>query len=56
MLRAELAAYGKCDPEHLAQQARANFLAKEAALRWTGKWLVLKTVFSPYEPPLVHST
>jgi hypothetical protein len=42
VLRAELAAYGKCDPEHLAQQARANFLAKEAALRWTGEYLFSK--------------
>jgi len=35
-LQQELAQYGQCDPVHLAQKQRANVLAKEAALRWTG--------------------
>ncbi|CAG7850899.1 Meiotic nuclear division protein 1 homolog [Serendipita indica DSM 11827] len=34
-LRSELAQYGACDPEQLAQRRTAMRLAKEAAFRWT---------------------
>lgn len=33
----ELAAYGACDPVKMEEKRRAIVLAKEAAVRWTGK-------------------
>lgn len=36
-LEKELAAYGDCDPAMFEQTKRAALLAKEAAVRWTGK-------------------
>ncbi|PVG01223.1 meiotic nuclear division protein 1 [Serendipita vermifera] len=45
-LKNELSAYGQCDPVHLAQKQRANFLAKEAAIRWTDNVVLARDYFS----------
>ncbi|KAG5642833.1 hypothetical protein DXG03_002064 [Asterophora parasitica] len=37
-LENELGAYGDCDPVKIEETKRAVFLAKEAALRWTGAY------------------
>lgn len=44
-LEEELAAFGASDPAKLEEKKRAVFLAKEAAIRWTGehRWLILVT-------------
>ncbi|KAI0630171.1 meiotic nuclear division protein 1, partial [Trametes polyzona] len=39
-LESELAAYGACDPAKVEEKKRAVFLAKEAAVRWTGMWFI----------------
>ncbi|KAG5342983.1 hypothetical protein C0989_005932 [Termitomyces sp. Mn162] len=39
-LEKELSAYGDCDPVKIEEKKRAVFLAKEAALRWTGVFVV----------------
>ncbi|KIM22343.1 hypothetical protein M408DRAFT_291299 [Serendipita vermifera MAFF 305830] len=44
-LQSELRAYGRCDPEHLAQKNRAIFLAKEATLRWTDNTVIARDHF-----------
>lgn len=38
-LESELSAYGDCDPVKVEETKRAVFLAKEAALRWTGEFV-----------------
>lgn len=43
-LNAELAKYGACDPVKVEEKKRALILAKEAAVRWTGKFGHLKTL------------
>jgi hypothetical protein len=40
-LEKELAAYGDCDPAMFTQTKRAGLLAKEAAVRWTGKSIAI---------------
>jgi len=37
MLENELSQYGACDPVKVEEKERNVTLAKEAALRWTGK-------------------
>ena len=48
-LEKELNAYGDCDPVKIEDKKRAVFLAKEAALRWTGK-----PVFCEQSVPYIH--
>lgn len=43
MLEKELEAYGACDPVKVEEKKRANMLAHEAAVRWTGQCCVLVT-------------
>ena len=38
-LEKELAQYGLCDPAKVEEKKRAIVLAKEAAVRWTGRFL-----------------
>lgn len=40
LLENELAAYGDCDPTKIEEKRRAVFLAREAALRWTGQFVL----------------
>ncbi|KAH9931152.1 meiotic nuclear division protein 1, partial [Epithele typhae] len=42
-LAAELAAYGACDPVKVEEKKRAVVLAKEAAARWTGEEVALRS-------------
>ncbi|KAG6830167.1 hypothetical protein H0H92_001896 [Tricholoma furcatifolium] len=51
-LEKELSAYGDCDPVKIEEKKRAVFLAKEAALRWTGKF-DLQNV-SAYHKDILH--
>lgn len=41
----ELTQYGACDPAIVEEKKRAVILAKEAAIRWTGKGNATKTSF-----------
>lgn len=47
-LEMELAAYGACDPVKIEEKRRAIVLAKEAAVRWTGKYEVASCPLPPY--------
>jgi hypothetical protein len=40
MLEKELSAYGACDPAKVEEKKRAGVLAHEAAIRWTGEFLL----------------
>ncbi|KAG8823870.1 hypothetical protein FRC19_002980 [Serendipita sp. 401] len=51
-LRAELAQYGQCDPATLADKERINYLAKEAALRWTDNVVLVRSHFIERYPTL----
>ncbi|KAG8816078.1 hypothetical protein FRC17_000470, partial [Serendipita sp. 399] len=51
-LRAELVQYGQCDPASLADKERVNYLAKEAALRWTDNVVLVRSHFMEKYPTL----
>lgn len=45
-LRAELEQYADCDPEEVERKKRAEYLTREAALRWTENVNIAKDHFS----------
>jgi hypothetical protein len=50
-LQTELAKYGACDPAKVEEKKRALMLAKEAAIRWTGKLGFYGCFYGTQKPP-----